>query len=113
MGARGTKGLAGIPSRAQGGRMASGYVCRRCGKTGHELSACPTNGDPAYDKYQITPKLLAVPKSSAKKVTNLDGVDTRNKTVNTKSFNIRLHRMCTLSVSARRDWMSRERVYLF
>lgn len=29
-----------------------GYVCNRCGKPGHHIRDCPTNGDPAYDEHR-------------------------------------------------------------
>jgi len=25
------------------------YICHRCGKPGHYIQHCPTNGDPAFD----------------------------------------------------------------
>ncbi len=27
-----------------------GYECKRCGKPGHYIKYCPTNGDPSYDR---------------------------------------------------------------
>lgn len=27
-----------------------GYECKRCGKPGHFIKYCPTNGDPNYDR---------------------------------------------------------------
>jgi hypothetical protein len=27
-----------------------GYECKRCGKPGHYIKHCPTNGDPSYDR---------------------------------------------------------------
>ena len=30
-----------------------GYVCDRCGKEGHLIKNCPTNGDPKYDRKRV------------------------------------------------------------
>ena len=55
-----------------------GYACTRCGKTGHNMKYCPTNGDPAFDP-EI--RLMNIPKNSKRRVASLEGVDTNNKTV--------------------------------
>jgi Zinc knuckle len=57
-----------------------GYVCRRCGKAGHFLPNCPTNGDPSYDK-QPPQKLMNTSTGSRKIVATLEGIETKNKTV--------------------------------
>ncbi|KAJ7537906.1 hypothetical protein O6H91_11G027400 [Diphasiastrum complanatum] len=47
-----------------------GYVCHRCGVTGHYIQHCPTNGDPAYDMKKV--KLpTGIPKTML--VANPDG----------------------------------------
>lgn len=82
-------GLAGMPRRwpAAGGAASSGfhgagYVCRRCGKPGHFLPNCPTNGDPAYEnKPQLNQKLMNTSTGSRKIVATLEGIETKNKTV--------------------------------
>ena len=86
-GNQGTSGLAGI-TRRQGGGVASsgghgaGYVCRRCGKAGHFLPNCPTNGDPAYEnKPAQNQKLMNTSQGSRKIVATLEGIETKNKTV--------------------------------
>jgi Zinc knuckle len=82
-----TGGLAGVPRRwpqAGGfsfpGSHGVGYVCRRCGKAGHFLPNCPTNGDPSYDK-QPPQKLMNTSTGSRKIVATLEGIETKNKTV--------------------------------
>ena len=84
---QGTGGLAGVPRRwpqAGGnsfpGSHGVGYVCRRCGKAGHFLPNCPTNGDPSYDK-QPPQKLMNTSTGSRKIVATLEGIETKNKTV--------------------------------
>eukprot|EP00897_Mesotaenium_endlicherianum_P003094 jgi/Mesen1/2812/ME000172S01968 len=32
-----------------------GYVCHRCGQSGHFIQHCPTNGDPKYDIKRVKP----------------------------------------------------------
>lgn len=50
---------AGARGRGRGGRgrgrgpVDPDYLCKRCGQRGHWISACPTNGDPAYDRKVI------------------------------------------------------------
>ncbi|KAJ7559861.1 hypothetical protein O6H91_04G103900 [Diphasiastrum complanatum] len=47
-----------------------GYVCHRCGVTGHYIQHCPTNGDPTYDMKKV--KLpTGIPKTML--VANPDG----------------------------------------
>ena len=91
---QGASGLAGI-TRRQGGGVASsgghgaGYVCRRCGKAGHFLPNCPTNGDPAYENKPIqNQKLMNTSQGSRKIVATLEGIETKNKTVMHKDGNI-------------------------
>jgi hypothetical protein len=55
-----------------------GYVCSRCGKSGHNVKYCPTNGDPNFDP-EI--RLLNIPKVSRRKVASLEGIDISNKKV--------------------------------
>eukprot|EP00011_Vannellida_sp_DIVA3-517-6-12_P007638 CAMPEP_0114628906 /NCGR_PEP_ID=MMETSP0168-20121206/13074_1 /TAXON_ID=95228 ORGANISM="Vannella sp., Strain DIVA3 517/6/12" /NCGR_SAMPLE_ID=MMETSP0168 /ASSEMBLY_ACC=CAM_ASM_000044 /LENGTH=412 /DNA_ID=CAMNT_0001840327 /DNA_START=118 /DNA_END=1352 /DNA_ORIENTATION=- len=43
------------------------YVCHRCGKPGHFISNCPTNGDPAYDKQKARAP-IGIPKAFLKPV---------------------------------------------
>ena len=42
-----------------------GYICNRCGKPGHHIRDCPTNGDPAYDEHrrQVAPTWAGVPRN--------------------------------------------------
>lgn len=54
------------------------YHCHRCGQSGHYIKYCPTNGDPNFDPVN---RLLNVPQANRKKLTNLEGIDTANKTV--------------------------------
>ena len=91
---QGSSGLAGI-TRRQGGGVASsgghgaGYVCRRCGKAGHFLPNCPTNGDPAYEnKPAQNQKLMNTSQGSRKIVATLEGIETKNKTVMHKVGNL-------------------------
>ena len=76
-----------------------GYVCNRCGKAGHHISLCPTNGDPNYDRGGIynggakgavdasgattatVAKIRGVPANSIQFVKDLTGVDTTGKIV--------------------------------
>lgn len=37
------------------------YICFRCGNKGHHISACPTLGDPAYDKVRVR-RTTGIPK---------------------------------------------------
>lgn len=73
-----------VPQDTRGGfqgggkRLPSNYVCNRCGKPGHNVKYCPTNGDPNFDP-EI--RLLNIPKVARRKVTSLDGIDTTNKKV--------------------------------
>ena len=83
-----TGSLAGVPRRwpqaggaTSSGNHGAGYVCRRCGKAGHFLPNCPTNGDPSYDK-QPQQKLMNTSTGSRKIVATLEGIETKNKTVN-------------------------------
>jgi len=87
-GVQGGVGLAGVSRRypQSGGPAVSGshgaiYICRRCGKAGHFLNNCPTNSDPSFDK-QPPQKLMNTSTGSRKIVHTLDGIDTKNKTVN-------------------------------
>ena len=65
------------------GTAGPGYVCQRCGKPGHFVNRCPTNGDEKYDKQKTQAnKLFAVSTGSKKKVTSLDNIDTKSNTVN-------------------------------
>lgn len=64
--------------QAPGKRLPSNYVCNRCGKPGHNVKYCPTNGDPNFDP-EI--RLLNIPKVARRKVTSLDGIDITNKKV--------------------------------
>lgn len=86
-GSQGGGGLTGVPRRwpatgtaASSGNHGAGYVCRRCGKAGHFLPNCPTNGDPSYDK-QPPQKLMNTSTGSRKIVATLEGIETKNKTV--------------------------------
>jgi len=54
------------------------YTCHRCGQNGHYIKFCPTNGDPTFDPVN---RLLNVPQANRKKFTNIEGVDTANKTI--------------------------------
>ncbi|CAM6096689.1 unnamed protein product [Calypogeia fissa] len=47
-----------------------GYVCHRCGVTGHYIQHCPTNGDPTYDMKKVKPP-TGIPKTML--VANPDG----------------------------------------
>ncbi|KAL2633458.1 hypothetical protein R1flu_004937 [Riccia fluitans] len=47
-----------------------GYVCHRCGVTGHYIQHCPTNGDPTYDIKKVKPP-TGIPKTML--VANPDG----------------------------------------
>ncbi|KAL3694254.1 hypothetical protein R1sor_007905 [Riccia sorocarpa] len=47
-----------------------GYVCHRCGVTGHYIQHCPTNGDPSYDIKKVKPP-TGIPKTML--VANPDG----------------------------------------
>ena len=67
-----------VPPAAGGFRIPHGYMCHRCGQTGHYIKYCPTNGDPTFDP---TNRLLNVPQASRKKLANLEGVDVTNTTV--------------------------------
>lgn len=68
-----------LPQPPPGGvRVPAGYTCHRCGQQGHYIKFCPTNGDPNFDPVN---RLLNVPMANRKKFTNLEGVDTANKTV--------------------------------
>lgn len=42
----------GGPSNSNGpiGPPPPGYECKRCGKPGHWIKLCPTNGDPNFDR---------------------------------------------------------------
>ena len=40
----------------------------RCGKPGHFIAACPTNGDPKFDKPAHRMRPVGIPKSMLKKV---------------------------------------------
>eukprot|EP01130_Rhizamoeba_saxonica_P019304 TRINITY_DN9940_c0_g1_i1.p1 TRINITY_DN9940_c0_g1~~TRINITY_DN9940_c0_g1_i1.p1 ORF type:complete len:579 (-),score=140.92 TRINITY_DN9940_c0_g1_i1:69-1553(-) len=44
------------------------YVCHRCGKPGHYINHCPTNGDPNYDFHKVK-KPTGIPKSFLKPIT--------------------------------------------
>ena len=39
------------------------YTCHRCGRPGHYIQHCPTNGDPAYDKQTQFRKPIGIPVS--------------------------------------------------
>lgn len=85
-GGPGPGGIRGRPSGGMSGQSsgisAASYLCRRCGKMGHFLNQCPTQGDPAYDKPGLGGgKLYAVSTGSRKKVTSLDNIDTKSNTV--------------------------------
>ena len=71
--------------RPGGGGMSgqSSGTCRRCGKSGHFISNCPTLNDPTFDKagQQAGNKLYAVSTGSRKKVASLDNIDTKSNTV--------------------------------
>eukprot|EP00249_Psilotum_nudum_P024833 c29303_g1_i1 orf=335-3025(-) len=47
-----------------------GYICHRCGVSGHYIQHCPTNGDPAFDIKKVKPP-TGIPKSML--VANPDG----------------------------------------
>ena len=57
------------------------YPCKRCGRLGHHVSVCLTNGDPSYDKPLVPMKIHNISSQSIVKVKDLTGIDTRNKTV--------------------------------
>ena len=64
MGGGGKGGPVGGPM----GQPPPNYVCFRCNKPGHFIQACPTNGDPKFDKA-VKPKLpVGIPKSMLKRV---------------------------------------------
>ena len=78
MGYGGGKGGGGMGGGGKGGGKGAvggplqtpppNYVCFRCNKPGHFIQACPTNGDPKFDK-PIKPKLpVGIPKSMLKRV---------------------------------------------
>jgi len=69
-----------------------GYECKRCGKPGHYIKHCPTNGDPAYDRRTdrssdtaavstSVAKIHGVPTNSIQYVKDLAGVNTTGKIV--------------------------------
>ena len=88
-GGPGPGGMRGRPSGGMSGQSSGGsgvsaasYLCRRCGKMGHFLNQCPTQGDSTYDKPGLGGgKLYAVSTGSRKKVTSLDNIDTKSNTV--------------------------------
>lgn len=41
--------------------LPSNYVCNRCGRGGHHIKNCPTNGDPKFDKKDAAPKVHPIP----------------------------------------------------
>lgn len=48
---RGGSAFGNIP--AGGGAPYPGYVCKRCGMTGHYIKYCPTNGDANFDRRPV------------------------------------------------------------
>ncbi|KAF2160532.1 hypothetical protein M409DRAFT_70297 [Zasmidium cellare ATCC 36951] len=40
-----------------------GYMCHRCGKSGHWIQACPTNNDPNFDGKHKFKRTTGIPKS--------------------------------------------------
>lgn len=100
---RAAGGMSGQSSHTSGSGnvSAASYFCRRCGKTGHFLNQCPTQGDPSYDKPGMGGgKLYAVSTGSRKKVTSLDNIDTKSNTVNTNSIPLLLLLTFMLSSSS-------------
>lgn len=63
-----------------------GYACTRCGRKGHVVKFCPTLNDPSYDQDI---RLQNIPKTTRLKVTNLENVDTTNKTVIHTMYNLK------------------------
>jgi protein MPE1 len=61
-------GYAGRPAKE--GEDA-GYICFRCGKSGHYLNMCPTNGDVAFDGPRLK-KTTGIPKMFLKTVKRED-----------------------------------------
>ena len=53
----------------------AGYVCYRCGKTGHYLNMCPTNGNPEFDGQRLK-KTTGIPKIFLKTVEKKEGDNT-------------------------------------
>lgn len=43
------------------------YVCHRCGKPGHWIDQCPTNGDPTFDKVRVR-RPTGIPQSMLRSV---------------------------------------------
>jgi len=50
----------------EGRRPPPGYMCHRCGQPGHFIQYCPTNGDPAFNKFK---KSTGIPKVFLQTVT--------------------------------------------
>lgn len=45
------------------------YVCRRCNKSGHHITKCITNGDPAFDKPRMMNGAAGIPQCFIKNIT--------------------------------------------
>ena len=69
----GADGAVGAPLRAP----PPGYICFRCNKPGHFIAACPTNGDPKFDKPAKQMRAVGIPRSMLKRVvpTAAEGAD--------------------------------------
>lgn len=57
---RGQKENKPVPSSRP---LPPGYICHRCNKPGHYISACPTNGDPEYNNRHIKRGGVGIPLS--------------------------------------------------
>ncbi|KAF2862975.1 DWNN-domain-containing protein [Piedraia hortae CBS 480.64] len=48
--------------------LPKGYTCYRCGKKGHWIQACPTNGDLSFDGRPKIRRTTGIPKSMLRKI---------------------------------------------